>query len=422
MARKKLLYVARPQSGGMLKHLRVIAAYFSAQWDVSIAAPPTVLAQVYRHCGALKYFQLPLTGCTSPLRDVTVSVQLVKICRREKIELLHAHGFKAAFVALPAAKICCLPLLITVHNSLLYSEKSIFPSGYYYRALKSFDSLITGYITVSDALRQELAGWGIDQDKITRIYNGIDLREFRPVKKIKGEPVEREIEEDLLFTDLIDSDIDSDIDRCNIAGLADLKAKNSLTGNALMVGTAGRLVSHKGMDVFLKAAGRIVSSYDHVYFFIAGEGPERNNLEHLRDLLGLQEKVFFLGHVKQMASFLAGLDIFVLASRSEGLSISLLEAGCAGLPLIASATGGIPEIVRDGETGILVPAEDELSLAEALAFLIGDSEKRKSLGLEAARDIQKRFTEDNMLKETEKVYDEILRKRTGNTVCFGKSV
>jgi glycosyltransferase involved in cell wall biosynthesis len=123
-----------------------------------------------------------------------------------------------------------------------------------------------------------------------------------------------------------------------------------------------------------------------------------------------------------MASFLAGLDIFVLASRSEGLSITLLEAGCAGLPLIASATGGIPEIVRDGKTGILVPSEDELSLAEAIIFLIEDPKKRKHLGDEAAGDIRKRFSEDDMLKETEKVYDEALRKRAGNTVCFGKSV
>jgi glycosyltransferase involved in cell wall biosynthesis len=119
-------------------------------------------------------------------------------------------------------------------------------------------------------------------------------------------------------------------------------------------------------------------------FILPVKGPERGRLEYLRDLLGLQEKVFFLGEYRKNGSFLAGLDIFVLASRSEGLSIALLEAGCAGLPLIASATGGIPEIVRDGETGILVPSEDELSLAEAIIFLIEDPKKRKNLGDEAA--------------------------------------
>ncbi len=404
-----MLYVARPQSGGMLKHLRVLAAYFSAGWDVSIAAPPTVLSQVYRDDGTLKYFNLPLAGSTAPLRDITASLQLVKICRREKIDLLHAHGFKAAFVALAAAKICRVPLLVTVHNFLLHPEKSIFPAEYYHRALRIADPLVAGYITVSEALRRELAGRGIDPAKIIRIYNGINFHEFEPVKIIAGIPADRGDpksgnEKGLVYSDIIHGNI-----LCP-------------AGDILKVGTAGRLVSQKGIDIFVKAAGRIVSRYDRVCFYIAGEGPERSRLEFLRDLLGLQEKVFFLGDVKQMRSFLKDLDIFVLASRSEGLSIALLEAGCAGLPLIASATGGIPEIVRDGETGILVPAEDELSLAEAIIFLLEDSEKRKNLGDEAARDIRKRFNEDNMLIETEKVYNEVFKKRTGNTACFGKSV
>ncbi len=390
-----MLYVARPQSGGMLKHLRVLVAYFSAGWDVSIAAPPTVLNQVYRDDGTLKYFNLPLAGSTAPLRDITASLQLVKICRRGKIDLLHAHGFKAAFVALAAAKICRVPLLVTVHNFLLYPEKSIFPAEYYHRALRIADPLVTGYITVSEALRRELAGRGIDPAKIIRIYNGINFREFEP---------ESRNEKGLVYSDIIHGNI-----LCP-------------AGDILKVGTAGRLVSQKGIDIFIRAAGRIVYRYDRVCFYIAGEGPERSRLEFLRDLLGLQEKVFFLGDVKQMRSFLKDLDIFVLASRSEGLSIALLEAGCAGLPLIASATGGIPEIVRDGETGILVPAEDELSLAEAIISLLEDSEKRKNLGDEAGRDIRKRFNEDNMLKETEKVYNEVFKKRAGNTACFGKSV
>ena len=409
-----MLYVARPQSGGMLKQLRVLVAYFSERWDVSIAAPPAVLDQIYRACDTIKYFNLPLAGHNAPLRDITASLQLVKICRREKIELLHAHGFKAAFVTLAAAKICRLPLLVTVHNFLLHAAKSIFPAEYYYRAIRSADSLVTAYITVSEALRKELAGWSIDRDKIIRIYNGINLHEFGPEKIITEIPAFREDpesgnEEGLHCSSIIHSNTPG-----NIPGLK--------VGDVLKVGTAGRLVSHKGVDIFLKAAGRVVSRCDHVCFFIAGEGPERGRLEYLRDLLGLQKKVFFLGNIEQMASFLAGLDIFVLASRSEGLSITLLEAGCAGLPLIASDTGGIPEIVRDGETGILVPPEDELSFAEAIISLIEDPNKRKHLGDEVAGDIRKRFNEDNMLKETEKVYDEVFKKKAGNTFCFEKTL
>lgn len=418
MARKKLLYVARPQSGGMLKHLRTLTAHFSVQWDISVAAPSMVLIPVNKNGGNLKLFKLSLVGSAAPLRDLFVSVQLVKICRQEKIELLHAHGFKAAFITLPAAKICGLPLIITVHNSLLHSEKSIFPAAYYYRALRGVDPLVTGYIAISEALRQELVAWGIDRSKIARIYNGINPREFgvsfsngvflhqnRTLIENKSLIEERLRERENKQTFIYN----------NIAGM------NAWHG--LKVGTAGRLVSHKGIDIFIRAASKIISRYNDVRFFIAGEGPERSKLEFLRDLLGLQERVFFLGNVRQIASFLSELDIFVLASRSEGLSISLLEAGCAGLPLIASAIGGIPEVIQDGKTGLLVPVDDELSLAEAINILINEPEKRKSLGLEAAKDIQMRFTEDNMLKETEKVYDEVFKgRKEKETACFGKSV
>ncbi len=421
MVRKKLLYVARPLSGGMLKHLRVLAAYFPARWDVSIAAPSTVLTQVYRDGGGLKYFNLPLTGNTSPLRDITASLQLVRVCRREKIDLLHAHGFKAALIALAAAKVCRLPLLVTVHNFLLHPEKSIFPAGYYHRALRAIDPLITVYITVSEALRRDLANLGLGGEKIIRIYNGINFQEFEPEKIIAGMPGMPEMPAVKEETEKEGKESEKESgEGFFYSGINDSNTFIPEAGDILRVGTAGRLVSHKGIDIFIKAAGRIVSRFNHVYFYIAGEGPERGRLEYLRDQLGLREKVFFLGNVNQMVPFLAGLDIFVLASRSEGLSIALLEAGCAGLPLIAGNTGGIPEIVRDGETGMLIPSEDEPALARALRFLIEDPQKRKQLGDGAAADIRRRFSEDDMLKETEKVYERVFKKRAGNIACVGK--
>ena len=144
--------------------------------------------------------------------------------------------------------------------------------------------MVAGYITVSEALRRELAGRGIDPAKIIRIYNGINFHEFEPVKIIAGIPADRGDpksgnEKGLVYRDIIHGNI-----LCP-------------AGDILKVGTAGRLVSQKGIDIFVKAAGRIVSRYDRVCFYIAGEGPERSRLEFLRELLGLQEKVFFLGDV-----------------------------------------------------------------------------------------------------------------------------
>ncbi|RJX23417.1 MAG: glycosyltransferase family 1 protein [Dethiobacter sp.] len=379
MIRKKLLYVARPQTGGMSRHLRTLITHFSRQWDVCVAAPSALLTPVDRMAGVVKYVKLSLPGHAAPLRDIAVLMQLVRICREERAELVHVHGYKAALVTLPAARLFRCPVLVTVHNSLLYPDKSILPESYFHRVLRGLDPLVARYITVSEALQRELMGRGINPGKIVTIYNGIDTRKFA-VNMCSRKAWTKEGKEELL----------------PLQGFPGLK-----------VGTAGRLVFHKGLDLFIRAAARVAKQYPEVRFFIAGEGPERAKLESLCDLLGMREKVFFLGHVNQMPAYLSCLDLFVLPSRSEGLSLSLLEAGSSGLPLIASAVGGIPEIIRHGKTGLLVPSEDVIALEKAISWLISQPRNRKKLGQEAAGDIRSRFAEENMLKETEKVYEEV---------------
>jgi glycosyltransferase involved in cell wall biosynthesis len=339
--------------------------------------------------GVVKYVKLSLPGHAAPLRDLAVLIKLVGICRQEKAGLVHVHGYKAALVTLPAARLFGCPVLVTVHNSLLYPDKSILPESCFHRVLKGLDPLVARYITVSEALRQELAGRGINPGKIATIYNGIDTRKFA-LNMFNSKAWNKEGKEEL----------------SPLLGFPGLK-----------VGTAGRLVFHKGLDLFIRAAARVAQHYPDVRFFIAGEGPERAKLESLCDILGMREKVFFLGHVSQIPAYLSCLDLFVLPSRNEGLSLSLLEAGATGLPLIASAVGGIPEIIRHGKTGLLVPAEDVIALEKAMSWLISQPQNRKKLGLEAAGDIRSRFAEENMLKETEKIYEEIFSQSTKDRVA-----
>ena len=390
MIRKKLLYVVRPQTGGMAGHLQTLITHFSREWDICIAAPPAVLTPADGLTGGVKYIKLSLPGHIAPLRDAAVLLQLAGICRQERASLVHAHGYKAALVALPAARLFGCPVLVTVHNSLLYPDKSILPESYFSRFLKGMDFLVARYIAVSEALRQEMADRGINPEKIVTIYNGIDAQKFAvnmPCEKVWG------WEGRVWMPSLL-----------NFSGLK--------------VGTAGRLVFHKGFDLFIRAAARVAQHYPDVRFFIAGEGPERAKLESLCEILDMRSKLFFLGHISRMPAYLSSLDLYVQPSRSEGLSLSLLEAGAAGLPLIASAVGGIPEIIRHGKTGILVPAEDVVALEKAISWLISQPESREKLGLGAAVDVKSRFAEEKMLKETEKVYEEIVDGYAKNrTAC-----
>jgi len=401
MIRKKLLYVARPQSGGMAGHLRTLIEYFSGKWDVALAAPSRMPLPEAAG-GAIKYFELSLRGDLAPLKDLAVFWRLVGICRQKAPSLVHVHGFKAAAVTLPATGLLGCPVLVTVHNSLLYPGQSLLPLNFFRQILKALDPLVSRYIAVSWALRQELEGLGIDPAKIDTIYNGIDTDSFAKISDFRKLPVEIAPLDDL-------RGIDSPNKRAQ--GKKELQRQeipfsSKLPG--LKVGTAGRLVFHKGFDLFIRAAAKVAKDHQEVSFFIAGEGPERSRLEELCNILGMRERIIFLGHVSCMPEYLSGLDIYVQPSRSEGLSLSLLEAGAAGLPLIASAVGGIPEIIRHGETGILFPPENVDALEKALSWLISQPTSRQKLGDKIALEIKRRFAKEKMLKETERVYEEVV--------------
>jgi glycosyltransferase involved in cell wall biosynthesis len=380
MLRKKILYVARPQTGGMSWHIRILLEYFSQaskEWDVSVAAPNELPAVLRRE--EIKYYSLPLRGDASLFHDLGIFARLLRICREERVELLHIHGYKAALVALPAARVCGCPVLVTVHNFLAHPGVSLLPEKCYHYALKGLDLLTTRYITVSQALRNELLGRGVDGSKVFTIYNGIDAAKFRPKRNVQ------------------------------IGGCREENALELLRAcKGPRIGTAGRLVVQKGMDIFMRAAAGVAARFPEARFFIAGEGPERKRLEDLRDSLKMQNRIFLLGYLGDIAAFYSLLDIFVLASRSEGLSVCLLEAGAAGLPRVAAATGGIPEVIKDGETGLLFPSGDNVALSRVLCRLLASPLERETLGLSAEWDIRRRFSEKRMLMETEKIYKEVL--------------
>jgi len=383
MGRKKLLYVTRPLAGGMFRHIQSLLNYFPDRWDVSLAAPAFPFSPELQE--RLCFYPFPLEDGLDPWRDLHVLVRLLRICRETQPDLMHIHGFRAAMVGLPVAWLFRCPAVVTVHNFLAYPGKSLIPENFFRRVVKFLDPAAAGYIAVSGALRDEVAGFGIPLSKILRIYNGIDPGLF--ADKPRREP-ERE-----------------SICRVEEALVPLFKWRG------IRVGTAGRLVPQKGFDLFIRAAAEVAKDVPGAGFFIAGEGPERRQLEDLRNSLGMEKRVFLLGEVKAMPDFLSSLDLFVLASRSEGLSISLLEAGSAGVPRIAAATGGIPEIICHGKTGLLFPPEDVAALAREMLWLALRPQQRAKLGKEAAAEVMKVSTEEKMLQETEKVYKRILEKK-----------
>ena len=324
------------------------------------------------------FYRLSLPGELSLLKDSAAFWHLTRLIKKETPDIIHVHGYKAALSALPAAYLAGSPVLVTVHNYLAYPGVSRLPSGFFRRMAKALDPLVNRYITVSDALKRELVSLGISPGKISTVYNGIEPLQYRKKEMAPGGTVD---------------------------GKEELK---KMRGCRFAVGTLGRLVPQKGMDILVKAAAQVCRVLPGTRFFIAGEGPERESLESLASELNLNEKIVFLGKIQDTSSFLRNLDLFVLSSRSEGLSISLLEAGAAGVPVVAADSGGMPEVVRDGKTGLVVPPGDSSLLAEAVCSLLQAPAWRKEMGESAASHICAHFTEENMVRKTEEIYEAVI--------------
>lgn len=161
---------------------------------------------------------------------------------------------------------------------------------------------------------------------------------------------------------------------------------------------------NKGIDIALRAFSQISSSHPAARLVVAGAGQEGKRLKELVRAHELSDKVVFCGFVPDARSYLSAADCYLMPSRKEGLPMALLEAGMASLPVIASDTGGIPEVIADGETGWLIPTGNVSALAAAMREAITNPTLRTALGTALHRRIQSEFSEDRMYAETKTLY------------------
>lgn len=170
--------------------------------------------------------------------------------------------------------------------------------------------------------------------------------------------------------------------------------------------TVARLDGQKGITHLLDA----VTTVPHASFAIAGDGPNRAALEARAAALGVSDRVRFLGHRRDVPSLLAAADLFVLPSLYEGLPLSVLEAMAAGVPVIATAIGGTDEVVRDGETGTVVPAADSDALAAAISRTLADRDRASRLALAARSLVAREYSVASMVRSVSRLYDELMAR------------
>jgi glycosyltransferase involved in cell wall biosynthesis len=171
---------------------------------------------------------------------------------------------------------------------------------------------------------------------------------------------------------------------------------------------AGRLEHQKGQDVLLESLAALRARGLTFFTAFAGEGSQRAQLEARAAELGLSAHVQFLGQVEDVGPLLLAADAVVLPSRWEGLPLTLLEALARGRPVVATAVGGVAEVIEDGENGRLVPPEDPAAIAGALQSFYERPDAALLLGREGAQLIEERYTWDHVAAEFESLYDEVV--------------
>jgi len=179
-------------------------------------------------------------------------------------------------------------------------------------------------------------------------------------------------------------------------------------GKVPVIGTAGPLEAVKGFPYFLGAAARVLATGRDVEFVVAGAGPEERNLRRLSRELGVAEHVTFLPNLSDFSPALEAMDIFCLPSLRQGLGTVMLEAMAIGRPVIATKVGGVFQVVRNGETGLLVPPSDSAQLAERMLELLDDPVKARRFGHAARQEVAAQYNVERMVEETVAVYRHVL--------------
>jgi glycosyltransferase involved in cell wall biosynthesis len=192
------------------------------------------------------------------------------------------------------------------------------------------------------------------------------------------------------------------------AGARFRTATECATGAALRIGTVASLTAKKGHEYLLEAIALLRDRGVRCALFLAGDGPERARLEALVGERRLRPCVQFLGNVAPVADLLDAIDLFVLPSRVEGLPLALLEAMLAGKPVVATAVGGVPDVIDSGATGVLVAPRDAGALADAIERLAASPELRARLASAACQQAQQHHSEAAYVSALAALYDELL--------------
>ncbi len=301
--------------------------------------------------------------------DPLAGIRLGRYCKEHAIDLIDAHTSNAHSLGLLAKLAYGRPKLV-VHRRVDYPPKTDVVNRLKYQSAR-----VDRYVAISSAIKEVLVNWGLPAERISVVKSAVEHAKRGPAR-----------------------------DQCRAA----LATTYGIDPTKVFVGNASALTPQKGHEVLLHAAKELKARGVAFHVFVAGDGELTSSLERLRIELGLEYDVTFLGFITDVASFLAGLDVMAVPSNFEGLGTVILDAIGAGLPVAATRVGGIPEIVRHEETGLLSEKGDARGLADNLGRLAANPALRSSLNAAARAWIDREFSVSAMVGGNLDVYRQLL--------------
>ena len=332
--------------------------------NVYIASSEGELLDKFIEAGA-KFIHIPIKTKAEASPKVMISaLKLLPIIKKEKIEIIHANSRVTQVLAAWLSRFSAVPFVYTCHGYFRHNfSRKLFPC---------WGKKI---IAISQAVKDNLVkDFAVSAEKIELIHNGVDVDRFGSALSCQPSVIRNEL------------------------GL----------GDGPVIGIIGRLSDVKGHIYLIKAMQAVSKQFPQAQLLIVGEGKMEILLKKLVANLGLEKKVIFIPSCDDTAKILQVIDVFAMPSLKEGLGLSLIEAMAAGLAVVGTNIGGIVNLIKDQENGLLVPVQDAQALAQAIILLLKEPKKRKILGGHARSFIAKNFSLEEMVTQTERFYAKCL--------------
>ena len=314
-----------------------------------------------------------------PLRDLITLVRLFRLMRRERPDIVHTHTAKAGALGRVAARLAGVPVVVhTFHGSVF--------DGYFGPSVARFFQWIERIlalgsdtiVAVSERVAADLAERKIaPRKKIEVVPLGLELGRFQDVQQRRGE----------------------------------LRRELGVPPQARLVGSVGRLVAIKDLGTLLRSMVQLSATQPDSILLVVGDGPDRPALEMEAERLGLGSRARFLGFRDDLERIYADLDVAVNCSLNEGTPVALIEAMASGVPVLATAVGGTPDLLEEGRLGRLVPPGDPRALACALSETLSGGDDSAEKAALARRRVLQRFSLERLLGDLDRLYLRLLKSK-----------